>query len=719
MLNIRENVLEKRKWYSNPMTQVYNQKILNNQNLSDSEKINLSIKALLEAKGLNDATEQNDFFNPDFAQMNDPFLFKDMYLACEIISETIKAKEKILIYGDYDCDGLTSTAIMLRVLKTLGGDVDYFIPDRLEDGYGLSSGTVDQVLKLQPDLIITVDCGINSVAEVDTLMQANVKVIVSDHHQPAEHYAKNALAVINPQVKEDNYPFAELAGAGVAFKLSQALIEYMQIEDLDLAFALCLAAVGTTADSMPLEKENRSIVSLATAIFNEKAPLGLRLLAEKFNGNKMIDSSFFSFVIGPRLNAAGRMGKLTPAVNLLLNDDINSAEKAIEELEELNNQRKELEHKIYEEAIYKIGQMPTSEKENIILVADENWHSGITGIVSSRLMEKFSVPVITFAGCDDVLKGSGRSFGNFDILAAIRSAKEYTITFGGHLQAAGVTISYENYEAFKQIILDYAAANPINKSEIKDKQYLLELPHDLINENFVNELSRFEPFGQKNEKPIFVLKNVYIEQWREVGQGKHISLNLRLNDSRIVSAIAFHAQEFSRLFKRNDYVDLLVYLNLQEWNGKTSIQLQVLDWAISSLKNLLWDDAERVEKTYQVDPSNIVNLEKMYGFNHMQFSVNNDQIINVTKYIYQYSADLNKGINISILARAIVREMKIFLNPFILQRILYMLKEASVLDWQTIDSNNISINILPKEQTEKSIQKTQTWKNLNQQGYML
>ncbi|NLJ95237.1 MAG: single-stranded-DNA-specific exonuclease RecJ [Clostridiaceae bacterium] len=719
MFEIKENVLEKRKWYPNPLTQVYNETLLKDKKLSSLEKIDLGIKALLEAKGLNDEVKQNEFLEPDFVQMHDPFLFKDMYLTCEIIAQSLDKREKILIYGDYDCDGITSTAILVRLLQELGADVSYFIPNRLDDGYGLSEDTVQEVIALKPNLVITVDCGINNYAEINTLMQANIKVIISDHHQPAGDYMKNALAVINPQVATDNYPFAELAGAGVAYKIAEALVNYLQVEEIDLSPALCLAAIGTVADSMPLEEENRAIVALGTRIFKDKAPLGLRTMAKNFNTSNSIEASFFSFVLGPRINAAGRMGDIEPALDLLLSDDISVVEKSIERLEELNNRRKDLERKIYEEAITKIDAMPKSEKENIILVADYDWHEGIIGIVSSRLMERFSVPVITFSGSEGELKGSARSLGNFDILAAITSAEEHTISYGGHLQAAGVTVAKEKFELFKKTVIDYARANPVKKSEISDRQYSLELPHELICDEFAERLTSLEPFGQKNEKPTFVLKNVYIDQWREVGQGKHISLDLRLSDLRIVSGIAFNAQEFSRIFKQNDSVDLLLYLNWREWNGQYKMQLQVLDMAVPTLNSLIWDDVERLENTYQIEINQINNLEKMYGINRNQFSVTNEQITNVTKYIYQYSPELGKGFNIAVLARAIVREMQLFLNPFILLRILDMLSEILILEIQVSDSYNCKINLLPKSEGNLSIQESQTWRNLNEQGYII
>ncbi len=715
MLPIKENVLEKRKWYQNPMTQAFNTQLEKTEFKTEEEKIDAYINALLEAKGLfSDAAKEN-FLYPENGEFEDPFQFQQMELACEIIAQAIQNKEKILIFGDYDCDGLTSTAIIVRVLRLLKANVAYFIPDRLEDGYGLSEKTLEQVYAEKPDLVVTVDCGINSYSEIDALMQKDIKVIVSDHHQPDEQYAKNALALLNPQVEEDTYPFLGLAGAGVAFKLVQALVLYLGREDIDLSPALCLAAVGTVADSMPLEGENRMIVALATAIFQEKAPLGLRLLVEKFCYNGHIEASTFGFSIGPRLNAAGRMGELAPAMELLLSDDQAEIEAKIEILEDLNNQRKELEQAIFAEAVKQIEAMPLAERKYILVVADRNWHSGITGIVSSRLMEKYSVPVITFAGSDGFFKGSARSIGNFDILSAIAGAAEFTETFGGHLQAAGVTVSEKQYPAFRRQILEYAAANPVHKSELESRQYHFDLPHDMVNDNFAERLTHFEPFGQKNEKPCFLLKNLVIEQWREVGQGKHLSLSLRLQNQKIISAIAFNQQDFSRIFKQNDKVDLLVNLNWQEWNGHFSTQLQVLDWRVSHLNSILWDDFNSVEKIYEIEPEQVQKISQMYAIPMNQFMIQSQQIAAVHKYLEQYYVDLEKGFNITLLARAIAREMKLFINPFILKRVLLIFEELGLAKWQKIDAHNICLMDFTNHAKISDMEMSETWQNLHAQ----
>ncbi|MGB4609185.1 MAG: single-stranded-DNA-specific exonuclease RecJ [Saccharofermentanales bacterium] len=721
MLHIRKKVLEKRKWYQNPMTQSFNQQLQEAVEISISEAEEICFTGLLEARGLYDAAARAEFLNPLEGEFFDPFLFKEMLLTCEIISESLFNQEKIIVYGDYDCDGLTATAIMVRLLRKLNtdADVEYMIPDRLEDGYGLSDKTVDSLIAGKADLVITVDCGINDHQEIARLMQSGIKVIVTDHHQPDNTNINQALAVLNPQSADAGYPFAGLSGAGVAFKLAQALVQYLGNNQIDLSPALCLAAVGTVADSMPLESENRILVALAISIFREKASLGLRMITEKIINSPKIDTSLFSFSIGPRLNAAGRMGNIKPAITLLLSDQLAEIEKSLAELEELNDQRKELEQEIFSEAIMQIENMPLAEKRNIIIIANEKWHTGIVGIVSSRLAERYAVPVITFAGSEEGLQGSARSVGDFDILAAIDSASEYTVTYGGHLQAAGVTVESEQYPIFRQHLLEYASANPIKKSDIEEFQYQYILPHSVLTENFAETLTLLEPYGQKNEKPSFVLENLKIEQWRTVGQGKHVSLTLRLDDDRLVSAIAFNAQDFSRLFRQNDLVDLLVYLNWQEWNNRFSMQLQVLDWVVPASDNLIWQDSARIENTFQLDDQQIDNLLQMYGLDKKQFEISNDQIIAVTRYIQQYVADLETGFNLTLLARAIAREMQLFINPFILTRIFSMLEEIGFVETDQIDKNNRRLRINNHTNQRKSIQNTETWRNMNAQELML
>jgi len=717
---ISKNVLEKRKWYQNPITQSFNEKLAKSADLSDDDIDEIYLSGLLEARGIIDLAQKEAYLNPQEAELFDPFLFNDMLLACEIISETIKDQKKIMIFGDYDCDGLTATAIMVRLLKNLDAQVEYMIPDRIDDGYGLGDTTLKRILDSAPDLLITVDCGINNHAEIDQLMSEGIKVIVSDHHQPDSELCGRALAVLNPQLSESEYPFKGLSGAGVAFKLAQALLKYLEKEeDIDLAAELCLAAVGTVADSMPLESENRTIVALATSIFSEQAPLGLRLMTANLNSCSQIEASFFAFSIGPRLNAAGRMGKIEPAIKLLLSEDRLEIEQLLLELEELNNQRKALEQKTFAEAVEQIEQMPLESKQHLIIVADTEWHTGIIGIVSSRLVDRYSVPVITFAGSDQGYQGSARSIGNFDILSAIDSAAEYTVVYGGHIQAAGVTVKTEDLTQFKQQVIDYAMANPVKKSELEDLQYQYILPHELVTDRLAEKLTRLEPYGQKNEKPNFVLENVEIEQWRIVGQGKHASLSIRLKDNRLLSAIAFNAQDFSKLFRQKDKVDLLVNINWQEWNSKFSTQLQILDWRVPFSSNLIWQDIARIEESYQINQHNVDQLIKMYGLTRGQFEINNQQITAVTRYILQNSSQLERGFNVALLARAIVRELKVFLNPFILIRILSMLEEIDFIECERFDQSNYTLTMKEQSDLRKNIQDTDTWKTLHLQELML
>lgn len=740
-LAIKQRVLEKRKWYQNPQTQAYNDQLFPKgktglqadqkplgegyreeqaaDSLSIDDQVDRCLEAMLEAKGLLDEPAREDFLHPDQGHLHDPFLFQDMELACEIIGHSLQENDRILVYGDYDCDGLTSTAILVRFLRGLRADVVYFIPDRLEDGYGITQQTVAQVLEREPNLVISVDCGVNSFTEVDLLMQKGVKVIVTDHHQASPHYSKNALALINPQLPSEHYPYKDLAGAGVAFKLVEALTHYLDLGDFDLAPYLCLAALGTVADSMPLTGENRVLVALGTAIFRERAPLGLRLMLQKLNPSGPVEASFFGFSLGPRLNAAGRMGDLSPAFSVLLSDDEEEIQESLSSLEALNNQRKDLEQKIFAEAVEQIEAMPPEDRRHILVVADENWHAGITGIVSSRLMEKYFLPVISFAGSNGYLKGSARTVGQFDILAAISSADQYTESYGGHIQAAGVTLTPENYPAFKRELIHYAEANPVKKSEVAKLQYQFELPHSLLVDRLAQGLAAFAPFGQKNDQPSFVIRKVRIDQWRAVGQGRHVSLKLKLDDGRLVSAIAFNAQAFSRIFRTNDLVDLLVHVNWQEWNGRSSIQLDVQDWQVPSLGNLVWDDPTRLEEAYAVNGENLSEIGQMYGLEKKQFQVSEQQIKLVYRYVMDHEADLEKGFNPAILARAIVRKSRLFLNPFILQRVLDIFCEISLFDLQKLDEMNYLLRSKPSPQegqeAENSIKASPSWQKLHRQ----
>ena len=407
-------------------------------------------------RGLLQAQAQQAFLASSLSGLHDPFLLPDMASACQVIVEKLTAGERIVVHGDYDVDGLTATALLVRFLRHNGADCNYLVPDRLQDGYGLSMTSVARALALQAKLLITVDCGISSRQEVAALQAAGVLVIVTDHHEcPPE--IPDALAVINPKRLDSRYPFTGLAGVGVTLKLIQALSQVLGLGDV-WQQDLSLVALGTVADVVPLLDENRILVRHGLQAICEGRQTGLNaLLAANGPPERKPDVTTLGYTLAPRLNAAGRLGDVLPALDLLLTEDPVLAARAAAILNEINKQRQALEADITSEAIRMIDESFDFTGSDIIILAREGWHAGVIGIVCSRLVEQYHRPVIILAGDGQSYRGSARTCGSFDILAAIRAAASQTIKFGGHRKAAGVEVAYDQLESFTLAVNTYAA----------------------------------------------------------------------------------------------------------------------------------------------------------------------------------------------------------------------------------------------------------------------
>lgn len=520
------------------------------------------------------AEDSDVFLTPDFEDLHDPFLFRDMGLAVELILQLRERGGRILIYGDYDCDGLTSTALMMRFFGKAGIKASYMIPNRLEEGYSLNPQAVQEIIAMRPDLVLTVDCGSSSRAEIFALMQAGIPVILTDHHQVPEE-EPFPIAFINPCRSGERYPNRSLAGVGVAFKLVQALSSRLFPEESPAAW-LSLAAVGTISDAMPLLGENRMIVQLGLRVFRDLAPLGLLRLAELAAGEKEFTAETISYGIAPRLNAAGRMGDTEPAMRLLLCEDETEAAEGVKILDRLNEQRRELELRITAEAVEQIEAMPASDREHVLMVANRDWHTGVVGIVSSRLCDKYNLPAVCLGGSEEGLRGSARAPEGVDILSLLKNGEELCMTLGGHRQAAGLMLREENFPAFFARVRNAAAKEADHAGE-RDFTALCELPHELMNEDLIFTLRPFEPFGQQYEEPLFVFPDVEIVSLRPVGENRHLSLRLRLDDLREIAAIGFGLGGMNEIYHAGDRVDILGLLNEHLWNGRSELQIKVTD----------------------------------------------------------------------------------------------------------------------------------------------
>lgn len=512
------------------------------------------------------------FITPTRDDFHDPFLFTGMDIAVERIIEAINNKEKILIYGDYDVDGITSTTVLKKYLMDRGIPVDTYIPNRLHEGYGLNKNAIDTIKERNIDLIITVDCGISAIEEVDYAVSLGMDVIVTDHHEVGEKLP-NALAVIDAKRKDNTYPFRSLAGVGVVFKLIQALSIKLEIKPEEYLKYLDLVCVGTISDIVPLEGENRTIAKLGLMLIKVTRNLGLRELI-KSSGYKEIDSNTISFGVAPRINACGRMGHEEEALKLFLAEDLESATKITKELNEYNTLRQSTEKAIYEEAVQEIDRNHLDEKNSIVL-GGKGWHHGVIGIVSSKVTDKYYKPSILLSFEDDIAKGSGRSVPGFDLYEGLTKCEDLLEKYGGHSMAVGLTLKKENLEKFKERFEQIA-----KEKNIKELVPIIYIDDELklkdINMELVKSLSILEPFGEANKVPLFLIRNLKIDSIRALSEGRHLKLTLR-DENFVINAIGFELGYLAEEYRIGDRIDVVGTLEINSFNGFSSIQINMKD----------------------------------------------------------------------------------------------------------------------------------------------
>ena len=512
------------------------------------------------------------FITPTRDDFHDPFLFKGMDIAVDRIIKAIKNREKILIYGDYDVDGITSTTVLKKYLLERGAIVDTYIPNRLTEGYGLNKNAIDIIKEKETDLIITVDCGISAIEEVDYAIKLGMDVIVTDHHEVGENLP-NSLAVIDAKRKDNTYPFQSLAGVGVVFKVIQAISIKLEIRPEEYLKYLDLVCVGTISDIVPLEGENRTIAKLGLMLIKVTRNLGLRELI-KSSGYKEIDSNTISFGVAPRINACGRMGHEEEALKLFLAEDIASATQITKKLNEYNVLRQTTEKAIYEEAIQKIEENRL-ENNNSIVLGGENWHHGVIGIVSSKVTDKYYKPSILLSFEGDKAIGSGRSIQGFDLYEALTKCDDLMEKYGGHAMAVGLTIKKENFEKFRERFEEIA-----KEKNIKELVPIIYIDEEIklkdINMDLVKSLSILEPFGEANKVPLFLVKNLKIDSIRALSEGRHLKLSLR-DGNFVINAIGFEIGHLAEEYRIGDKIDVVGTLEINSFNGYSSIQINIKD----------------------------------------------------------------------------------------------------------------------------------------------
>ena len=548
---------------------------------TDNEKVNELIKkynlnlllaTILVNKNITDEKVLNKFLHPTRKDFYDPFLMPDMDLAIDRILKAIDNKEKIIIYGDYDADGITSITVLKSFFKDLGIDVDSYIPNRLDEGYGLNKPAVKQIVEKGYELMITVDCGISAIEEIKYANELGIDTVVTDHHEVGETLP-DAIAVVDAKRKDNIYPCRDLAGVGVVFKLIQALSIKLNLKEEAYLKYLDIVCIGTISDIVPLVDENRVITKLGLMLVNQTRNVGLKSLLIS-SGYKKIDSTTISFGVAPRINACGRMGHAEEALKLFLSDNIVEVQELTKKLNDYNLKRQETEKGIYQEALKKIEE-ENLDKNDTIIVAGENWHHGVIGIVASKITELYFKPSILLCYEGEEAKGSGRSIPGFDLHDALMKCLDHIEKFGGHSMAIGITIKRNELENLKES-LEKVAKDEHIEDIIPIIHIDAKIPLSEITKEMVESLKELEPFGEGNKMPVFVMKNLKIDSIRALTEGKHLKLTLK-DGNNIIDAIGFNMGELTEEYKIGDKIDVVGVLEINSFNGVDSVQINMKD----------------------------------------------------------------------------------------------------------------------------------------------
>lgn len=546
----------------------------------EDEKLN--IDQLLADRGIKTKKEKEIYLSSSLKYLSDPFLLPGMKKAVKRIKKAVENKEKVLVYGDYDVDGITSTAVLFRFFKKeYNLELNYYLPDRIKDGYGLNIKALEKIVKENIDLIITVDCGITAFKEAEYLSEAGVDLIITDHHTPSKKLPK-AEAVINHHlVDEEEYFASEIAGVGTAYKLVQAL-NPAAVKEINEEL-LPITALGTVADIAPLKNENRILVKNGLEMIIEDKVLGLKILIEKLKLKKQnLSAGQIGFIIAPPLNAAGRIDDAQEALKLLISEDLGEVKRIAEKLIKTNKKRQQQEEKIYQAAERKIENIDL-EREKSIILADANWHSGIIGIVASRLLEKYNLPVILFAVDEkkSTAKGSARSISSLNIYQALKHCQSEIIDFGGHKAAAGLSVKLEQINNFKNKFKEYLLTNLAEEEFLKRKRIDLNYDVSKLDQDIISTLDQFKPFGVANPAPKFLFQNLESKKCYQMGKdNKHLKIYLKNG----VEAVGFNLGDQVDQIASGSF-DLIAQPEINRWRGKESIQVKVDDYRLTDNPN--------------------------------------------------------------------------------------------------------------------------------------
>ncbi len=678
---------------------------------------------ILAARGVSDPVERSAFLSGEPPKWHDPFLLPDMQNACTRIRSAIANRERILVFGDYDADGVTATALLLLFLRKAGADCRYMIPDRVSEGYGMSEALFSRIDGFSPSLMITVDCGISDVDEISTLMRSGIDVIVTDHHE-VKPILPQAIAVVSAKRVDSLYPFTQLSGVGIALKLIEALSSFLYplTEKNDFEAFFDLAMLGTIADVVPLVDENRTIVRKGLRQLHERGRLGITSLIEVAGQReKELNSISISYLIVPRINASGRMGDAARAVELLTTDDSAKAAEIAALLTSENARRQEIELDIFQKAIARIegsvkeGEVSITSAGPIVLLGDD-WHPGVIGIVASRLVSRYGRPAIVFtkdSGQPDLYKGSARSVDGFNILEAIIFAKEHAAQFGGHPKAAGIAVEASHFSGFCKMLEEYSLKTCEEGHGVAALRPDARLSVEEISLSSFREIQRLAPFGESNAEPIFLLENLTIEQAMSCGSGKHLKLKVSVETNgknRQFDAIGFGFGALEDLYTVGSKIDILYSLTSNVWRDKESLSLMIRDIRFSKTGRMVIDSPDILETLYQKNLG-LRQLAILAKTGSADIVPTREDFKRVYQFLRTNCTEGSVICDANLLARKISLSYKESINGFQLLRILDVFAEASLIQFHSRKGQRICFSLLFVEGKVK-LENTKTYQRM-------
>jgi single-stranded-DNA-specific exonuclease len=536
------------------------------------------IAHLLTLRDIHTFNQAKTFFRPDIDYLHDPFLMKDMDIAAKRLSNAIRNGEKVLIYGDYDVDGTTATASLLLFLKDFGVDVSYYIPHRFKEGYGINPDGVKHAKEIGADLIVSVDCGITAVEEACQAKELGIDLIICDHHTVGDDLP-DCVAVLDPKRPDCNYPFDGLSGAGVGFKLIQGTVSKLGLPQEKAYELLDLVAISIASDIVPIIDENRVLMRKGLEMINNNPRPAIRALLDLIKHNGAVSTSTIVFSIGPRINAAGRMGDATVAVELMISDTLAEAQIFAEKLESINKERRTTDTRTMDEAMAMIDSKYNMEEISSMVLHDPGWHLGVIGIVASRLVDKYYRPTVMLSTVEGKIKGSARSVKGFNVYDALKECEDLLEQFGGHEFAAGLTMEKNNLAEFRRR-MDEIACKKLQENDFKP-ELVVDSQIDLskINMKFWKLLSQFEPFGPGNLRPVFVSEGVELYGEPTIVGNGHLKLRVQQNGSGVFDAIGFNMHEYLPAVRKtpDNRINLAYVIEENFWNNRRTLQLRLKD----------------------------------------------------------------------------------------------------------------------------------------------